>query len=178
MVCKNAMEFLGSLSVCLGCAFFTIKKTKIKVFAPNRDVRLPFAGGVVPRNTLMPRVVVHRFHAVKTILLMRNFSKIYQSVVGPVAVNVIYLTKWPLAVVHCPRNSVRRNYHSIDANLDVSIAQSPSFFARSCPSCCMLPQEIAALFAVGKPLMKKTDRSFAHTDRIPPLLNEVKYGVA
>ena len=178
MFSKLAIDFAGSVAVCLCRTFCTIEKAKVKAFSSNRYVNLPFAGGTVPRDTLVPRLIINCLRAIKAVLLVRDFSKICQSIVGSIAVYVIYLAKRPLPIMHSPRNSMRRNYRLIDANFDIPVANSSSFLSRPCPSCCMFPQKFAALLVVREPLVKKIDRNFAHIDRIPSFLNGVKYGLS
>ena len=178
MFSKLAINFTGRVAVSLCRAFCAVEKSKIKAFSADRNVCLPFFCTFMPRNALVSRSVVQGLGPVEAILLMRNFAKVFQSVVGSLAIYVVNFTKWPSPMVHGPYNPVRRNYFSINTDLDVSIADGSGFLSRFSPSCCMLPNKIAALFVVREPLMKKINGDFAHSHHISQFLSGVKYGIS
>jgi hypothetical protein len=88
---------LGSLSAINGIIEL-FEQAKVFVLATARYAHHPFATGFVPINTGHTSGVGGAYACVPGIVSIRNFSKIANAVVLPIAVDVVQLLRWPRPV--------------------------------------------------------------------------------
>jgi hypothetical protein len=90
-----------------GGFFYAMVKAKALIFSINFNLRMPFFSLLVPINPSNAGCVVRKFLAVSNILLVRNFSKIGNSIVVHNSIDMVYAKLCFGSVVYKPSNPMR-----------------------------------------------------------------------
>lgn len=106
--------------------FFGLMQTKKDGFTVKRNVGLPFPGGLMRVNSKNATArIALRLTTVHPVLLMRDFAKIFNSVIGTITIDVINLIRRRIFVfAQCPDYAMRQISPVANADADVTTAQN------------------------------------------------------
>ena len=162
MVFKDTMEFVGRLNVSVMRFFLGLKKTEIKVFSVSLNVSLPFGACRMPRNAFQPTFVVFSFFQIFHVLLSRAFAKIFNSIVGSVAVDVVNFLG-PKSICHRPSDPVCAHQSIIHAHDNIPCRVQAGYKVSSAhPPPWNTPAHLACLRIVEKNLFEAVYGKFYH----------------
>ena len=178
MTNKYSICFVRSFFVSLMRFFCGFKKAQINAFSANRNVRLPFLPFRMPRNAFKSRFVEFIIAAIHTILLMRNFAQICNSVIRSNTVYMINIQQRPSTIMHCPCHSMGWHYNFIYTYFNVPKTKSSSNLSLLSPLSCIFPNKISRKRVIKQFIVKNFYWNFSHSNGILYFLNGVKYGVA
>jgi len=174
MVPKKTMKSIRSRFICFVRFFFCVIMPKVIIYSIRFYVCLPKIPLSMPRHAFKAAFISYWFNGIFHILPSRSLTQVYQSIVRPVSVNVIYFILRPRTSIHGPNNSMRPKQYIIYSNHKIS---SMIFAFNLCTNFYFptvhRPRKLAAFWVIREKTVKAFDGYRVHVGNMVTCLEFV-----